>query len=108
MKGWELIKKISEGEIKEGTRFRIVGGEFDEFYATYEDEKIVVSIFGAEKELPTCDLMNNFLIEQEEINIQDIEEFKSIYTMNSVEFQIQDKLNELIKAIKQLDKKMEE
>lgn len=46
--------------------------------------------------------------EQDEIDIQAIEEFNSKYTMNTVEFELQDKLNEVVRAIKQLDNKIKE
>ena len=51
--------------------------------------------------------VENKLIE-DEIDIQDIKEFSSLYAMTGVEFEIQDKLNEIIRAIKQLDNKIKE
>lgn len=44
--------------------------------------------------------------EQEDIDIQEIKEFASEYKMNNVEFQLQDKINQILFAIKQLDKKI--
>lgn len=109
-KGYELIKEIAEGNIEDGTRFIIKGGEFNDFYATYEDKEIIVSMFGKELKLTTRYLIDNctFEILEDEIDIQDIEEFSTLYAMSGVEFEIQDKLNELIRAIKQLDKKIKE
>lgn len=44
--------------------------------------------------------------EQQDIDIQSIEEFSSEYTMNNVEFQLQDKINQILLAVKQLDRKV--
>jgi len=63
-------------------------------------------------EFDTSMLSNEYyyfeLIEDNTIDIQSIEEFSSEYTMNSVEFQLQDKINELVRGLKQLDKQIKE
>lgn len=50
--------------------------------------------------------MFELIEEEQDIDIQSIEEFRSEYTMNNVEFQLQDKINQILLAVKQLDKKI--
>ena len=44
----------------------------------------------------------------EDNNIDSIEDFRSIYAMNSVEFQLQDKINEMLQGLKQLNREIQE
>ena len=55
-----------------------------------------------------CDIDIEFEVEEPDIDIQDIEKFSSEYTMNTVEFQLQAKINQILLAIKQLDRKIRE
>ena len=48
------------------------------------------------------------LIEDNNIDIDSIEEFSSEYTMNSVEFQLQDKINQMLQGLKQLNREIKE
>lgn len=118
MKGWQLLKEIEEGNIKEGTKINVSdilgyllctisfeneklnwkNGEFD---ATF----LVNNIYDFE-------IIEEQIEEQEEINIQDIEEIKwrasdEEYLPFGVSL-ANDKINQLIKAIKQLDKQVKE
>lgn len=117
-KGYELIKEIAEGNIEDGTRFVIKGGEFNDFCATYENEEIVVSMFGKKIKLTTRYLINNCTFEliEDEIAIQDIEELEEFeldefikmdkserFDRTMIEY---NKINKLIRAMKQLDKKI--
>lgn len=108
MKGWELLKEITEGNIKEGTKFKtdvkdilyFDGYNFrcNDINGQYFKESVDDVYFGK------CDF--EIIEEQEEINIQDIEEFAQLETLNNLK--TREKLNTIIKAIKQLDKNIKE
>lgn len=112
-KGYELLKAIADGEIKEGSRFIDNYNEYIYRKDGIEAELTLYKIDTITGEYYTPDYSyfadneNEFeLIEDETIDIDNIEEFKSMYTMNSIEFQIKDKLNELVQAVKQLNKEI--
>lgn len=110
MKGYELIKVMSEGKVKEHTKIDVwfcnnlidtleciegglkwqPGGRFDTSYL--------------------CDDMAEFVIieEQQDIDIQNIEDIKDVFIENAscgedVKY-LARKYNELVQAVKQLDK----
>lgn len=63
------------------------------------------------KDYSTNDFLNwnvELIEEEQDIDIQSIEEFRSEYTMNNVEMQLQDKINQILLALKQLDRKIRE
>lgn len=103
LKGWELLKEIAEGNIKEGTKInKIIGNNIEEcyvevecIYTDYDDE------LGA-SEIMSNDVTFEIIEEPKEINIQDIEEANGTY------FDGQKGYNILLKAIKQLDKQIKE
>lgn len=118
-KGYELIKEIGEGNIKDGTRFVIEGGEFDGFYATYKDKEIIVGMFGKELKLTTKYLIDNctFEIVEDEIDIQDIKPFKidennyiqtdlGAFKTRKMDIAFLNKINDLVIGLKQLDNKI--
>ena len=43
---------------------------------------------------------------EKEIDIQSIEEYKTTYTERCIDKEVRDKINEVIRAMKQLDKKI--
>ena len=58
-----------------------------------------------------CDLSlatTEFELIQDEINIDSIEEYKQEHTERCIDIDIRNKINELVKAVKQLNKKLEE
>lgn len=106
-KGYELIKAIEERKIKENSLFKnelgtyICLGETLWYYNTLHKTKT--------EEVGNSMMINNTfeLIEDEiDIDIQSIEEFRTEYIMDNVEFQLQDKINQILLAVKQLGKKM--
>lgn len=110
MKVIDLLNKIEKGE--EVPRKIIVNGEtyeWDTIEHYYENDN-GEDLLELARRVKTKDLLNMPVIKiiEDEIDIQAIEEFRSEYTMNNVEFQIQDKLNELVQAVKQLDRKIKE
>ena len=104
-KGYELMKAIANGEIKEGSRF----------YMRYEtscyDCVVIYSYFGIIREDDNREIsFNNLkyntfeLIEDESIDIESIEKLNELSDCEERNI----KINELIQAVKQLDKKVKE
>lgn len=101
-KGWELIKAIEDGEIKNGSRFNI--------HRTYSaiavlEEGMLHMENGNKRILTTNDLLiYTFELIQDEIDIDSIEELKGI-----VEYSTErNTINQLIQAVKQIDKRVKE
>lgn len=106
-KGYELIKEIAEGNIKDRTRFKNSKGIIYIFInseGTLQNESSSLDI--DDDYCITQLAKETFEIVEDEIDIQEIKEFRSEYTMNMVEILIKDKLNEVIKGMKQLDNKI--
>ena len=101
-KGYELIKAIEDGQIAEGTRFRVIPTVG--CIAVLENRTIHF-VEGNKRQLTLTDFLNyTFEIiytieEQQDIDIQEIEEIK-------VGQSVSDKINEILQAVKQLDKKL--
>lgn len=108
-KGYELLKAIADGEIREGSRFRDTYSEyiykrnsFGDLELKRKDGEEFISpdySYFAEKD-------NNFELIEDEIDIDNIEEYKQEHTERCVDIDIRNKINELIQAVKQLDKKI--
>ena len=113
LEGWELLKEISEGNIKEGTKFKIIQKYGNYTYAKLYKTGNLLNLMNEEFENP---LVANWLIDTEfeiieepkEINIQDIEEMNYLEDCECDTEAIiyRDKINEIIKAIKQIDNKL--
>lgn len=123
MKGWELLKEIAEENIKEGTKFKDSLGNaiyFDGINLRYENgEGKYYSEDNDDINIATINF--EIIEEQEDINIQDIEETKIETEEDGIEYFMTEDMdritfredietrkiiNELIKAIKQLDKEI--
>ena len=113
-KGWELIKAIADGKIKKGSRFRDTYSEyiykrnsFGDLELKREDGEELTSpdySYFAEKD-------NDFELIEDEIDIDNIEEYKQEHAERCIDIDIRNKINELIKVVKQIDrrgKKLEE
>lgn len=115
-KGYELIKAIADGEIKEGMSFR---------NNSYMDDIIYkdgyLGIEESDGTFATIDIMfhinSEFELIADEIDIQEIEELNDtnfdFATITDKEINYyhnltRTKLNEVIRAIKQIDKKLKE
>lgn len=106
----DLLSEIELEKIEENTKFKISDDNnlFRPQIATYKNRELKIG----EENIFNCYYLDYLLHadfelledEKNEIDIQSIKEFSSEYTMNTVEFQLKDKLNEIIRAIKQLDK----
>lgn len=108
-KGYELIKAIAAGEIKENTRFREM--EENRYYIV-KDRKLWeqedIGIYNSKLENLQITYGVFELIEDEEIDIQSIEELDT-HTFDSnartITIQNRNKINEILEAVKQLDKR---
>ena len=111
-KGWELIKAIADGEIKNNTKiiphypknnciveyFEYFCGFFKAYYkeGRRSDEDVNVCVF--------FDNDRTFEVIENEIDIDNIEEYKQEHTERCIDIDIRNKINELIQAVKQIDK----
>lgn len=108
-KGWELMKAIADGEIKEESRFRDTYSEyiykrnsFGDLELKREDGEELTSpdySYFVEKD-------NDFELIQDEINIDSIEEYKQEHTERCIDIDIRNKMNEILQAVKQIDKRV--
>ena len=103
-KGWELIKAIEDGEIKNGSRFYV--------HRTYHaiavlEDRILHIEDGNKRILTTNDLLiYAFELIEDEINIDSIEEYKQEHTERCIDIDIRNKMNEILQAVKQIDKRV--
>lgn len=105
-KGWELIKAIADGEIKEGTKFRCLDEKPMEYYPDsniyrYEHGSLL-GRFGGFNILSIVNKDFEIVQKQDEIDIDSIEELEGI-----VEYCTErNTINQLIQAVKQLNKEI--
>lgn len=121
-KGHELIRAISDGEIKENTRFREM--EENRYYIV-KDRKLWeqedIGIYNSKLEnlqitYGIFELIEGEEIEGEEIDIQSIKEFEidknnyiqtdlGAFKTRKMDIAFLNKINELVQAVNQLDKR---
>lgn len=118
MKGYEIFKGIANKEIKDGTQFRML--EDDNIY-TYRNNNFVCK-YGGMNVIAILNKKFEIIEEQEEIDIQSIEELDENFTyienhssglgiekvLNKAEIELVNKINKLVQAVKQLEKKIKE
>ena len=103
-KGWELMKAIEEGKIKNGSRFNV--------HRTYSaiavlEDRILHLEDGNKRILTTNDLLiYTFELIEDEIDIDSIEEYKQEHTERCIDIDIRNKMNEILQAVKQIDKRV--
>lgn len=105
-KGWESIKAIADGEIKEGTKFKCLNEKPMQYYTDsniyrYEHGSLL-GRFGGFNILSIVNKDFEIVQKQDEIDIDSIKELEGI-----VEYATeQDTINKLIQAVKQIDKRV--
>ena len=115
-KGYELLKAIADEEIKDGSKIEIIGrfgGELKGSYFIYNEGAFEYNIYTPKnkiyEELSIRDILDyKFKILENEIDIDNIENLLKIeeYEVDKTDIVInRNKINELIQAVKQLDKK---
>ena len=101
-KGWELIKAIADGEIKERTRFKAL---YETLIA--RDVYLFKECSDEQEYANSFELNWKFELIEDEIDIDNIEEYKQEHTERCIDIDIRNKINELIQAVKQIDKRVE-
>ena len=100
-KGWELMKAIADGEIKEGRKFK---AEYETFIA--RDGYLFVEYDNRQKYANSFELKWKFELIEDEIDIDSIEEYKQEHSERCIDVDIRNKLNEILQAVKQIDKRV--
>ena len=109
MKGYEIFKGIANKEIEDGTQFRML--KDDNIY-TYRNNNFVCK-YGGMNVIKILNQEFEIIEDKEDINIQDIEEVQPdkysedgepLYSFNN----IVNKINEIQKAVKHLEKTKED
>lgn len=108
-KGYELIKEIAEGNIKDGTRFKDSSGNIyiKTKFSDYLEDEGGTPILDCFYSLDEFALTLFEQIKEDEINIQDIEEL-DIYEENVTKENIIDKINDIVIGLKYIDNKIKE
>ena len=120
MKGYELLKAISDGEIKNGTKIEIKGrfrGDLEGSYFIYDERSFVFPIYkpdGTEYygNVELHDLINfSFEVIEEKKEIKEIKELETLSPQSETYKSVVDnreKINELVRAVNKLNKEREE
>lgn len=113
-KGLEIMQMISKGQIKEGTRFDFENNTFDGEVEYYNGTLYWIRFDENWNEIGKKNLFEMFNIQstmvadfellEHEINIDNIEEYQQEHTERCIDIDVRNKINELIKAVKQLNK----
>ena len=106
-KGYELLKAIADGEIKNGSRFNV--------HRTYSaiavlEDRILHFEDGSKRILTTNDLLiYTFELIEDEIDIDNIKELEEITEQYVAPIRVnRNKINELVQAVKQINKEVKE
>lgn len=113
-KGYELLKAIADGEIKDGTKFKCLNEKPMEYYPDsniyrYEHGNFL-GRFGGFNILSIVNKDFEIVQKQDEIDIDSIEELgiyekdKKVYSPIIIDNRI--KINKLVQAVKQLNKEV--
>lgn len=117
-KGWELIKAIEDGKIKDGSRFKAGYGTF-----IARDGYLFVEYNNRQEYANSFELKWEFELIEDEIDIDSIEKLSKIayaeinlnkkgskkdVKFTDKEIILAEKINQLIKAVKQIDKRVKE
>ena len=102
-KGYELLKAIADGKIKEGSRFK---AEYKTFIA--RDGYLFVEYDNGQEYANSFELNWEFELIENEIDIDSIGELKSITNNIDGIVCIMNKINELVQAVKQINKEVKE
>ena len=105
-KGYELLKAIADGEIKDGSKV-IAPNDIQYTYngIAFKDEN---GNFMNEEFSDREYAMFDFELIEDEIDIDSIEELKSVTNNIDGTICIMNKINELVQAVKQLNKEVKE
>lgn len=104
MKGYELIKEITERKIKDNTTIKVKMG--NTYKATLKYENLMLKWESGDFDTSIlCSTEADFEVIEEN---KEIEELKTEYAMSELNSQFQSKINELVRAVNKLNKEREE
>lgn len=102
--GWELMKAIADGEIKEGSKIKINEDIYIFCEGNFMSDSTGYYLTGIYNDIDFATA--KFELIEDEIDIDNIEEYKQEHTERCIDIDIRNKINELIKAVKQIDKRI--
>ena len=103
-KGWELMKAIADGEIKEGSKIKTNEDIFIFCEGNYMSNSSIHFLTGIYNDIDFATA--KFELIEDEININSIEEYKQEHTERCIDIDIRNKMNEILQAVKQIDKRV--
>ena len=117
-KGLEIMQMISKGQIEDRTRFDFENNNFNGEVEYYNGTLYWIRFDENWKETGKKNLFEMFNIQstmvadfeplKDEIDIDNIKEYKQEHTERCIDVDIRNKINELIQAIKQINKEVKE
>ena len=117
-KGLEIMQMISKGQIEDGTRFDFENNNFNGEVKYYNGTLYWIRFDENWKETGKKNLFEMFNIQsimvadfeplEDEIDIDSIEEYKQEHTERCIDIDIRNKINEILQAVKQLNKEVKE
>ena len=102
--GWELMKAIADGEIKEGSKIKTNEDIFIFCEGNFMSNSLFHFLTGIYNDIDFATA--KFELIEDGIDIDNIEEYKQEHTERCIDIDIRNKINELIKAVKQIDKRV--
>ena len=103
-KGWELMKAIADGEIKEGSKIKTNENSFIFREGIFMSNSPFHFLTGIYNDIDFATA--KFELIEDEINIDSIEEYKQEHTERCIDIDIRNKMNEILQAVKQIDKRV--
>ena len=103
-KGWELMKAIADGKIKEGSKIKTNEDIFIFCEGNFMSNSLFHFLTGIYNDIDFATA--KFELIEDEIDIDNIEEYKQEHTERCIDIDIRNKINELIKVVKQIDKRI--
>ena len=109
-KGYELLKAIAENKIKNGSKFMFkINQDIEKVYWNGENFKYIENRRNIMVDYADIELINGtFELIEDEIDIDNIKEYKQEHTERCIDVDVRNKINELIQAIKQINKEVKE
>lgn len=109
-KGYELLKAIAENKIKNGSKFMFkINQDIEKVYWNGENFKYIENRRNIMLDYADIELINGtFELIEDEIDIDNIKEYKQEHTERCIDVDVRNKINELIQAIKQINKEVKE
>ena len=117
-KGLEIMQMISKGQIEEGTRFDFENNNFNGEVEYYNGTLYWIRFDESWKETGKKNLFEMFNIQstmvadfeplKDKIDIDSIEDYKQEHTERCIDVDVRNKINELVRAVKQLNKEVKE